>query len=165
MKVRSSIRRMCKHCYRVRRGKRHFIYCKQTPKHKQRQGFHTIAAMRTQQTITLSPIFSSSGSSSNGNCDFVTDTDASSTFHVSGCCHGCNMNDVSMSNGEIDVNNDVSIFGRAMRHSQPPVQPLQNLFRPALGLSSLFLQPPLTSTMIAYDGTTTSSDSEIIVNP
>jgi ribosomal protein L36 len=41
MKVRSSIKAMCKNCYIVRRGKTRFVYCKVNPKHKQRQGFHT----------------------------------------------------------------------------------------------------------------------------
>ena len=43
MKVRSSIKKMCKHCYKVRRGKTNYVYCKKNPKHKQRQGFCTIA--------------------------------------------------------------------------------------------------------------------------
>ena len=43
MKVRSAIKRMCKHCYKVRRGKTHYVYCKKNPKHKQRQGFCTLA--------------------------------------------------------------------------------------------------------------------------
>jgi len=43
MKVRSAIKAMCKDCYIVRRGKTRFVYCKTTPKHKQRQGFHTAA--------------------------------------------------------------------------------------------------------------------------
>ena len=42
MKVRSSIKTMCKHCYAVQRGKTRYIYCKMTPKHKQRQGYHTM---------------------------------------------------------------------------------------------------------------------------
>ena len=42
MKVRSSIKAMCPHCYVVRRGKIRFVYCKKDPKHKQRQGYHTL---------------------------------------------------------------------------------------------------------------------------
>ncbi len=42
MKVRSAIKTMCKHCYMVKRGKIRFVYCKKNPKHKQRQGFHTL---------------------------------------------------------------------------------------------------------------------------
>ena len=42
MKVRSSIKAICKHCYIVRRGKIRYVYCKKTAKHKQRQGFHTL---------------------------------------------------------------------------------------------------------------------------
>jgi len=43
MKVRSAIKALCKDCYIVRRGKTRFVYCKTTPKHKQRQGFHSSA--------------------------------------------------------------------------------------------------------------------------
>jgi len=42
MKVRSSIKAICKHCYIVRRGKIRYVYCKKTAKHKQRQGYHTL---------------------------------------------------------------------------------------------------------------------------
>ncbi len=52
MKVRSSIRALCPHCYIVRRGKSRFVYCKENPKHKQRQGFHTSTVV--QQPTTLS---------------------------------------------------------------------------------------------------------------
>lgn len=41
MKVRSSIKAICKDCYTVKRGKTRFVYCKKHPKHKQRQGFHS----------------------------------------------------------------------------------------------------------------------------
>ncbi|MBI3573066.1 MAG: 50S ribosomal protein L36 [Candidatus Kerfeldbacteria bacterium] len=37
MKVRSSVKPMCKNCRVVRRGKVLFVICS-TPKHKQRQG-------------------------------------------------------------------------------------------------------------------------------
>jgi large subunit ribosomal protein L36 len=37
MKVRSSVKKMCKGCKVVRRGKRVYIICA-NPKHKQRQG-------------------------------------------------------------------------------------------------------------------------------
>ena len=44
MKVRSALKLRCAHCYMVRRGKKMFVYCKEIPKHKQRQGyFHTMA--------------------------------------------------------------------------------------------------------------------------
>ena len=61
MKVRSAIKTMCKDCYIVRRGKNRYVCklksvnymstlfviifvidCKTSPKHKQRQGFHTL---------------------------------------------------------------------------------------------------------------------------
>ena len=43
MKVKSAIKAICKHCYVVKRGKTRYVYCKKNPKHKQRQGFHTMA--------------------------------------------------------------------------------------------------------------------------
>ena len=43
MKVKSAVKRMCEHCYMVRRKKRLYVYCKKNPKHKQRQGFSTLA--------------------------------------------------------------------------------------------------------------------------
>jgi ribosomal protein L36 len=42
MKVRSAIKTMCKNCYIVKRGRVRYVCCKVNPKHKQRQGFHTI---------------------------------------------------------------------------------------------------------------------------
>jgi large subunit ribosomal protein L36 len=64
MKVRSSLKLMCRHCaFRRRRGHL-YVICKVTPKHKQRQGLHTWAArdaeavhapddVLTEQPVTL----------------------------------------------------------------------------------------------------------------
>ncbi len=38
MKVRSSVKKICKDCKTVRRKGRVYIICKKNPKHKQRQG-------------------------------------------------------------------------------------------------------------------------------
>ncbi|MBD3238227.1 MAG: 50S ribosomal protein L36 [Candidatus Moranbacteria bacterium] len=38
MKVRSSVKTICRDCKIVRRGKRVYVICKKNPKHKQRQG-------------------------------------------------------------------------------------------------------------------------------
>ncbi|AKM77804.1 MAG: 50S ribosomal protein L36 [Candidatus Wolfebacteria bacterium GW2011_GWC2_46_275] len=38
MKVRASVKKICKDCKSVRRQGRVFIICKKNPKHKQRQG-------------------------------------------------------------------------------------------------------------------------------
>ncbi|KAK9859290.1 hypothetical protein WJX84_000283 [Apatococcus fuscideae] len=43
MKVRASIKKMCDACRIVRRRGRNYVVCKATPKHKQRQGLHTVA--------------------------------------------------------------------------------------------------------------------------
>lgn len=44
MKVRASIKKMCAHCQFVKRGKKAMVICKSNARHKQRQGYHTIAA-------------------------------------------------------------------------------------------------------------------------
>ncbi len=38
MKVRPSVKKICKECKTVRRHGRIYVICKKTPKHKQRQG-------------------------------------------------------------------------------------------------------------------------------
>lgn len=38
MKVRASVKKMCKDCKIVRRNGKLFVICPKTPKHKQRQG-------------------------------------------------------------------------------------------------------------------------------
>uniref|UniRef100_A0A7S2CFG5 Ribosomal protein n=1 Tax=Florenciella parvula TaxID=236787 RepID=A0A7S2CFG5_9STRA len=43
MKVRTSVKLMCKNCKAVRRKGRLYVVCKRNPKHKQRQGFSTVA--------------------------------------------------------------------------------------------------------------------------
>lgn len=54
MKVRSSVKAMCKNCYVVRRGKTRYVYCKTTPKHKQRQGYHTMTHQQGQFCMVCS---------------------------------------------------------------------------------------------------------------
>jgi large subunit ribosomal protein L36 len=43
MKVRSSLRKICAQCVHVKRGRKQFIICSSNPRHKQRQGFATLA--------------------------------------------------------------------------------------------------------------------------
>jgi large subunit ribosomal protein L36 len=38
MKVRSSVKKICRDCTIVRRNRRVMVICKKNPKHKQRQG-------------------------------------------------------------------------------------------------------------------------------
>ena len=45
MKVRGSLRRICGSCKLVKRGKKVFVVCTSSPKHKQRQGFSTLAGV------------------------------------------------------------------------------------------------------------------------
>jgi ribosomal protein L36 len=42
MKVRGSLRKLCASCKIVRRGKKTYVICAETPRHKQRQGFSTL---------------------------------------------------------------------------------------------------------------------------
>ena len=44
MKIKSAVKLMCEHCYMVRRKGRLYVRCKKSPRHKQRQGFATLAA-------------------------------------------------------------------------------------------------------------------------
>ena len=71
MKVRSAIKRMCEHCYVVKRRGTRFVYCRKSPKHKQRQGLATLlprdplpappsatqTAFRSFGVTSLSPVF------------------------------------------------------------------------------------------------------------
>ena len=41
MKVRTSLKKLCKHCKMIKRGKKVYVSCKMNPRHKQRQGFAT----------------------------------------------------------------------------------------------------------------------------
>lgn len=52
MKVRSSVKRMCDGCKVVRRRRKVYVICDRSPKHKQRQGFHTAAV---EAPIAVSP--------------------------------------------------------------------------------------------------------------
>ena len=42
MKVVSSLKRLCPDCYFVRRGKKLYLRCTTSPRHKRRQGFSTL---------------------------------------------------------------------------------------------------------------------------
>lgn len=43
MKVRGSLRKLCDSCKIVRRKGKTYVICSETPRHKQRQGLHTLA--------------------------------------------------------------------------------------------------------------------------
>ena len=43
MKIKSAVKLMCQNCYMVRRKGRLFVRCTKSPRHKQRQGFATLA--------------------------------------------------------------------------------------------------------------------------
>lgn len=51
MKVRASVKKLCEHCYMVRRQGRLYVRCKKHPRHKQRQGLSTWAAQTARQLI------------------------------------------------------------------------------------------------------------------
>ena len=41
MRVKSSVKKLCEHCFMVYRKNKLHVYCSKNPRHKQRQGFHT----------------------------------------------------------------------------------------------------------------------------
>eukprot|EP01016_Furgasonia_blochmanni_P014323 TRINITY_DN1747_c0_g3_i2.p1 TRINITY_DN1747_c0_g3~~TRINITY_DN1747_c0_g3_i2.p1 ORF type:complete len:124 (-),score=13.45 TRINITY_DN1747_c0_g3_i2:329-700(-) len=43
MKVGSSVKKMCEHCFMVRKKRKLYVKCKANPRHKQRQGFSSLA--------------------------------------------------------------------------------------------------------------------------
>ena len=52
MKVRTSIKKICASCKTVRRGRKNFVSCAANPRHKQRQGFHTLVDERSASADT-----------------------------------------------------------------------------------------------------------------
>ena len=55
MKVRASVKRLCGFCKVVKRRGIVFIHCTANPKHKQRQGFSTLAEAASSCTHLLPP--------------------------------------------------------------------------------------------------------------
>ena len=55
MKIKSAVKRLCEHCYMVRRGKTLYVRCTKNPRHKQRQGFcdDAAAARRSRPRLAL----------------------------------------------------------------------------------------------------------------
>ncbi|KAJ7564717.1 hypothetical protein O6H91_02G030000 [Diphasiastrum complanatum] len=43
MKVRAAVKKLCEYCRVVKRRKKVYVLCNSNPKHKQRQGFCTLA--------------------------------------------------------------------------------------------------------------------------
>mmetsp|Transcript_14557 Transcript_14557/g.41535 ORF Transcript_14557/g.41535 Transcript_14557/m.41535 type:complete len:83 (+) Transcript_14557:114-362(+) len=69
MKVRAAVKKMCEHCRIVRRGKRIYVTCKKNPRHKQRQGYHTLAQPwpeRAKEVPIAGAMLLSRGFSANG---------------------------------------------------------------------------------------------------
>ncbi|KAE9050724.1 hypothetical protein PR001_g2140 [Phytophthora rubi] len=62
MKVRSSVKRMCDGCKVVRRRRKVYVICDRSPKHKQRQGFHTSALAAESQEGAIAAIASPNAS-------------------------------------------------------------------------------------------------------
>ena len=56
MKIKSAVKRLCEHCIMVRRGKTLYVRCTKNPRHKQRQGFATLALARTEPPRAWRPL-------------------------------------------------------------------------------------------------------------
>eukprot|EP00975_Prorocentrum_lima_P026303 5529291-Prorocentrum_lima.AAC.1 len=59
MRVKTAVRRICRHCFTVRRKGRLYVYCKDNPRHKQRQiggkkKYSTLSALPPTQSLQLS---------------------------------------------------------------------------------------------------------------
>jgi len=59
MKVQASVKRLCEGCRMVKRKRKLYVYCDRNPKHKQRQGFATLAGPELQSSTTLPAIVTS----------------------------------------------------------------------------------------------------------
>lgn len=55
MKVRSSLKKMCEKCKVVKRGRKVMVVCSSNPRHKQRQGFSTLAAAASTYSVPVLP--------------------------------------------------------------------------------------------------------------
>ena len=56
MKIKSAVKRLCEHCIMVRRGKTLYVRCTKNPRHKQRQGFATLARDPEPPRAWISPL-------------------------------------------------------------------------------------------------------------
>lgn len=68
MKVRSSLKKICRFCRIVKRKKGIYVVCSSNPRHKQRQGLHTLAfdgssSRNSMQVPSLSPLLAGMRSS------------------------------------------------------------------------------------------------------
>ena len=57
MKVRGSLRKLCGSCKIVRRGKKTYVICSESPRHKQRQGFATLSGALDYKSFPSDPAF------------------------------------------------------------------------------------------------------------
>ena len=68
MRVKSSVKKLCAHCFMVYRKNKLHVYCPKNPRHKQRQGFHTCVscacspAASVSTSLPISPISTLSSS-------------------------------------------------------------------------------------------------------
>lgn len=65
MKVRSSVKRICDGCKIVRRRRKVYVICDRSPKHKQRQGFHTNCACCAATSVPVAVADAAAGVSPN----------------------------------------------------------------------------------------------------
>ena len=56
MKVVSSLKRLCPDCYFVRRGKKLYLRCTTSPRHKRRQGFSTLLYTGSATKESIAPM-------------------------------------------------------------------------------------------------------------
>lgn len=117
MRVRGVVKVICKHCYAVKRGKRRYVYCSMYPKHKQRQGFHTMSESTMEQ---------------------------SSPLEYGHICFGCNHSltqrrnifvQSPLSNETVEVSS--SLANATENSVSTQIYPSMMIFRPTIGISPL----------------------------
>lgn len=53
MKIRGSLRKICVDCKIVKRGRKNYVICSANARHKQRQGFSTLAAQVSMENTPV----------------------------------------------------------------------------------------------------------------
>jgi len=87
MKVVSSLKRICPDCYFVRRGKKLYMRCITSPRHKRRQGFSTLMYTGSAVGDGTAPMNGLGGLPAGEDIDDVEASEEEQTAHVG--CHFC----------------------------------------------------------------------------
>lgn len=116
MRVKSSVKKICEHCFMVYRKNKLHVYCPKNPRHKQRQGFHTCVtcASCVSSTFGLSASsLSSSSSSATMASPLVSPVAQSQVFQMSSLLSKSGINSSIDLSGLLFGNSSISLGVRA----------------------------------------------------